>query len=143
MSSIHFSTDKIDNYKTLVVYGNFPNNSNIFTFDFNNLIEFVPDELCLNSVSFYDKSGTALNTSPICLLYSDIVNNYILCHLPNLEGIGNLTKLDSYFKITQPIQGTKTFTLKSITNDNPSTSMNTFDYNVALTITFYKYKSMK
>ena len=89
MSSIQFNSDKIENFKTLVVSGEFYG-SNTFTFDFNNLIEFVPDEIVLNCISFIDESTDAsLTTSSIVLLSSDLVNNYTLCSMGNY---GNFAK---------------------------------------------------
>jgi len=140
--SIKFRNDIIENEKTIIIPIQF-DLSNIAEFQISN-IEFEPDEIVLNSVTFIDSSATPADTADIIILTSNLpLNTNQLCALPNLAGVGSITKLDSYFKVIGPINGLYTFCLNNIKNGNPTTDITTFDYYVSLTLTFTKYKSVR
>jgi hypothetical protein len=140
----NLNTGIVENFKTIIVYGNYPSATS-FTFTINN-IEFTPDEMVINSVSFDDAStgGADLTTAPLILVTTNLPlsTSNIMC-LPNTVGIGNMQKLDTYFKVTAPVNGTYTFFIgNAITQGPPNTAMNNFNYYLAMTLTFYKYKKV-
>lgn len=140
--SIKFSTNVIEAEKTIIVANTF-DNSNLFTAQVSN-IEFQPDELILNAVSFIDSSATVTDLAPLVILSSTLpLTTNQLCALPNLGGVGGIQKLDTFFKVNAPVNGLYTFYANSITGGDPSSDMAALSLNVALTLTFIKYRPVK
>ena len=144
--SIKFQDNVIENLKTIIIplYFENGNNGNIVNYTIQNL-EFQPQEVILNSVSFYDDSTTPADTYPLLLLNSNLpLNSNNLVCLPG-SGTNGITKLDTYFKVsTKNIGGAYTFIItNAVTGGLPSSNMNAFFYNISLTLTFVQYKNLK
>ena len=139
-----FQDNIIENFKTIVIPLNFGNNTTQVSYTIPN-IEFEPQEVILNAISFVDDSVTLANTSPLLLVTSNLpLNTNQLCCAPG-GGTNGALKLYSYFKLsTKTIGGSYNFNLSNaITGGNPSTTMNTFNYFISLTLTFNQYKNLK
>ena len=139
-----FQDNIIENFKTIIIPLNFGNNTTQVSYTIQDL-EFQPQEVILNSVSFYDGSTNPASTASLLLLQTNLpLNSNNLVCLPG-SGVTGVVKLDSYFKLsTRNIGGSYNFTLyNAINNGNPSSSMNTFNYFVSLTLTFNQYKNIK
>ena len=140
--SLKFNSDVIETFRTIVVTWSFVANENV-SVNINN-IEFVPDEVFLNAIAYFDNSNNpTLNTS-LYTLYSTLVDNYALCSFPNYDTIGGMVKLDTPFKLGKIINGNYNFNLQSAYGGSLSaTAFAQFNFNISLTLTFYKYKNVK
>ena len=111
--SNRFQDNIIENFKTIIIPLNFGNNITQVSYTIQN-IEFEPQELILNAISFVDDSVTLANTSPLLLVTSNLpLNTNQLCCAPG-GGTNGALKLDSYFQLTtKKIGGTYNFYLSN------------------------------
>ena len=147
--SLKFNSDIIENYRTINIVLNFVGSStnllplNSITTNFNiNNIEFIPDELIINTIAYNDKSTNVTQNASMYSLSSNLVSNYTLSSFPNYGTIAAYLKLDTPFKINNSVNGNYTFTLSDAYMIDLSTGVNTVNMFITLMVTFYKYKSL-
>jgi len=122
---------QIESYKTVVISGHYGNN----VIPIN--IEFEPDEVIVKTLSAFN-GDTGNPNSGMLLLRTDLCKDSILAHIPLNEVTYQV--INTPFLLRKPVNDVYFFSLTDITGALPE-DIATFDFQLALTLQFIKYKS--
>eukprot|EP00732_Lithocolla_globosa_P003954 Lithocolla_globosa_v1_NODE_3407_length_1681_cov_654.876999.p3 type:complete len:136 gc:universal NODE_3407_length_1681_cov_654.876999:782-1189(+) len=127
----------IKNSRTETFYENL---SGTNTFSENIYLDFIPDEIILKNISYYDDDGTTAVAAKtkLFVLKSTLVSD-------NSGNIATFPLASAYheqyhipFRNVRPIGGTYTFTLTDVDGAAPGGGGN-FDLFIGITLTFVQY----
>jgi len=101
-------------------------------------VEFIPDEIKLKYVAYYDSDTNA--TDALTIIKSSLVDNHTIFAFPGLISLNQ--QVDFRFRNFKQIQGEYTFSIARY-NGNQIQNIATVDSYVSLTFEFIKYHPKK
>eukprot|EP00732_Lithocolla_globosa_P006086 Lithocolla_globosa_v1_NODE_6795_length_1032_cov_294.655419.p2 type:complete len:137 gc:universal NODE_6795_length_1032_cov_294.655419:586-176(-) len=111
------------------------------TFTENIYLDFIPDEIILKNISYYDDDGTTAVAAKtkLFILKSTLVsdNGGAICTFPLATAYHEQYHIP--FRNVRPIGGTYTFTVSDIDGSAPGGG-NDFDMYLGVTLTFLQYE---
>lgn len=121
---------KVKERKTIIIRGS--GMAATFRQDIN--IQFVPDEVILRGICYYDNTNAA--NSDIYTIKSSLINNEEIATFGRQENNTTFQKMNSSFILRRPVQGSYYFTVIDFVNDE----IEGITFTMTLALEFIQYE---